>query len=129
MSTCRGAAHTRAADRVATRPWFILGARNEIEATRVSGLAAEGEPAERTRDVVNRLVARGHVDYERVLQPLQASLFVEAEGSTTLRRMSTWGAFVYLVVELGHGRGYDLAPGGGSGCGDGDDPTLSDRAR
>jgi hypothetical protein len=51
-----------------TRPWFVLGARDEIEAILVSGLAADGEPAERARDIVNRLVARGHVDYERLLQ-------------------------------------------------------------
>ncbi len=51
-----------------TRPWFALGARNEIESILVSGLAADGEPAERARDIVNRLVARGHIDYQRLLQ-------------------------------------------------------------
>lgn len=51
-----------------TRPWFVLGARDHIEAILVTGLAADGEPVERARDIVNRLVARGHVDYERLLQ-------------------------------------------------------------
>lgn len=51
-----------------TRPWFVIGARDEIEAILVTGLAANGEPAEHARDIVNRLVARGHVDYERLLQ-------------------------------------------------------------
>jgi hypothetical protein len=51
-----------------TRPWFVVGARDEIETILVTGLAADGQPAERARDIVNRLVARGHVDYERLLQ-------------------------------------------------------------
>jgi hypothetical protein len=44
------------------------GARDEIEAILVSGLAANGESSERARDIVNKLVAGGHVDYERLLQ-------------------------------------------------------------
>jgi len=51
-----------------TRPWFVLGARDEIEAILASGLAASGESGERARDIVNKLVAGGHVDYERLLQ-------------------------------------------------------------
>jgi hypothetical protein len=51
-----------------TRPWFVLGARDEIEAILASGLAANGESSERARDIVNKLVAGGHVDYERLLQ-------------------------------------------------------------
>jgi WD domain, G-beta repeat len=59
--------HHRPLD-AATRPWFVLGARDEIEAILVSGLAANGESSERARDIVNKLVAGGHVDYERLLQ-------------------------------------------------------------
>jgi len=51
-----------------TRPWFALGAREQIESILATALAAEGEPAARARDVVNRLVARGHKDYERLLE-------------------------------------------------------------
>jgi len=51
-----------------TRPWFVFGAREQIEAILVSGLAAGGEAGERARDIANRLVARGHTDYERMLQ-------------------------------------------------------------
>lgn len=51
-----------------TRPWFVLGAREQIEAILATALAADGEPAARGRDVVNRLVARGHTDYERLLE-------------------------------------------------------------
>jgi hypothetical protein len=51
-----------------TRPWFVLGAREQIESILATALAAEGEPAARARDVVNRLVARGHTDYERLLE-------------------------------------------------------------
>jgi len=51
-----------------TRPWFVLGARDEIEAVLASGLAANGESGDRARDIVNKLVAGGHVDYERLLQ-------------------------------------------------------------
>jgi hypothetical protein len=50
------------------RPWFVLGAREQIEAILDMALAADGEPAARGRDVVNRLVARGHSDYERLLE-------------------------------------------------------------
>jgi hypothetical protein len=50
-----------------TTPWFVIGARDDIEIMLVSGLTAEGEPAERAREIVNRLVARGHVDFERLL--------------------------------------------------------------
>jgi hypothetical protein len=39
-----------------------------IEAILVSVLAAAGEAAARACDVVNRLVARGHVDYARLLE-------------------------------------------------------------
>ncbi len=51
----------------AVRPWFVLGARDEIEAILSSGLAASGESASLARDIVNKLVAGGHVDYERLL--------------------------------------------------------------
>ena len=40
-----------------TRPWFVLGARDEIGAVLASGLAANGESSERARDIVNKLVA------------------------------------------------------------------------
>ena len=46
----------------------MLGARDEIETILVAGLAADGESADRGREIVNELVARGHVDYERLLQ-------------------------------------------------------------
>jgi hypothetical protein len=52
----------------AVRPWFVLGARDEIEAILSSGLAASGESASLARDVVNKLVAGGHVNYEQLLR-------------------------------------------------------------
>ena len=51
-----------------SRPWFVLGARAEIETILATALTANAEAAARARDVVNRLVARGHADYERLLQ-------------------------------------------------------------
>jgi hypothetical protein len=51
-----------------TPPWFVLGARNEIETILATALAADGEPAARGRDIVNRLVARGHTEFERLLE-------------------------------------------------------------
>jgi len=51
-----------------TRPWFVLGARDEIRAILASALAADGEPAAGGRDIANRLVARGHTEYERLLE-------------------------------------------------------------
>ena len=50
-----------------TRPWFVFGAREEIETMLAAGLAAGGGSAEKSRDIINRLVARGHVDYQRLL--------------------------------------------------------------
>ena len=55
-------------DGSAVRPWFVLGARDEIETILVSGIAANGECGKRARELVNKLVARGHGDYERLLQ-------------------------------------------------------------
>lgn len=46
----------------------MLGARDEIETILLAGLAADGEPADRGREIANKLVARGHIDYERLLQ-------------------------------------------------------------
>jgi hypothetical protein len=51
-----------------TRPWFVLGAREQIEAILAAALASDGAAAERGQDVANRLVARGHTDYERLLR-------------------------------------------------------------
>jgi hypothetical protein len=50
------------------RPWFVVGAREEIETILVSGVAANGECGKHARVIVNKLVAGGHVDYERLLQ-------------------------------------------------------------
>jgi hypothetical protein len=51
-----------------SRQWFVLGARAEIETILMTALAANGDAAARARDVVNRLVARGHGNFERLLQ-------------------------------------------------------------
>jgi len=51
-----------------TRPWFVLGARDEIDTILATALAADGDPVARGRDVVNRLVARGHTEFERLLE-------------------------------------------------------------
>lgn len=51
-----------------TPPWFVLGARDEIETILATALAADGEPAASARDIVNRLVARGHTEFERLLE-------------------------------------------------------------
>jgi hypothetical protein len=51
-----------------TREWFIFGAREEITAILTDGLAAGGKTESRARDLTNRLVARGHRDFERLLQ-------------------------------------------------------------
>jgi hypothetical protein len=51
-----------------TRPWFVVGARDDIVAVLASALAADGETAARGRDIVNRLVARGHTNFERLLE-------------------------------------------------------------
>jgi hypothetical protein len=48
-----------------TRPWFVTGARDEIDAILSAAFALGGEAGDRARDIVNRLVARGHVGYER----------------------------------------------------------------
>jgi hypothetical protein len=50
-----------------TRPWFPLAARDEIAAILADGLAAGGDSEGRSRDIVNRLVARGHRDFEGLL--------------------------------------------------------------
>jgi hypothetical protein len=49
------------------RPWFVFGAREEIETMLAAGLAAGGESADKSRDIINRVVARGRVDYQRLL--------------------------------------------------------------
>jgi hypothetical protein len=50
-----------------TREWFVVGARDDIATVLADGLAAGGEAEARARDVVGRLVARGHRDFERLL--------------------------------------------------------------
>lgn len=50
-----------------TRSWFVLGAREHISAIVADGLAAGGEAEARARDVIGRLVARGHRDFEGLL--------------------------------------------------------------
>lgn len=51
-----------------TREWFVFGAREEITAILTDALAAGGGAEARARDLTNRLVARGHRDFERLLQ-------------------------------------------------------------
>jgi hypothetical protein len=50
-----------------TREWFVLGARDQITAILSDGLAAGGEAESRARDLANRLVARGHREFESLL--------------------------------------------------------------
>jgi hypothetical protein len=50
-----------------TRPWFPLAARDEITEILGQALAAGGEAETRARDIVNRLVARGHRTFEGLL--------------------------------------------------------------
>jgi hypothetical protein len=50
-----------------TRQWFVIGAREHITAIVADALAAGGQIESRARDVVNRLVARGHRDFEALL--------------------------------------------------------------
>ena len=50
-----------------TRSWFVLGAREHINAIVADGLAAGGEAEARARDVIGRLVARGHRDFGDLL--------------------------------------------------------------
>jgi hypothetical protein len=50
-----------------TRSWFVLGAREHISVIVADGLAAGGEAEARARDVIGRLVARGHRDFEGLL--------------------------------------------------------------
>lgn len=50
-----------------TREWFPLAARDEISAIVTDGLAAGGDTEGRSRDIVNRLVARGHRNFEGLL--------------------------------------------------------------
>jgi hypothetical protein len=50
-----------------TRQWFVLGARDEIVAILADALAAGGEAENRSRDIVNRLVARGYRDFDNLL--------------------------------------------------------------
>jgi hypothetical protein len=52
-----------------TRQWFVIGSREPIAAILSDALSAGGEVEERARDIVNRLVARGHRDFERLLPP------------------------------------------------------------
>ncbi len=51
-----------------TREWFVLGSREEITAILTEALAAGGESEARARDLTNRLVARGHREYNELLQ-------------------------------------------------------------
>jgi hypothetical protein len=50
-----------------TRSWFALAARDEIAAILADGLVGGGEAERRARDIVNRLVARGHGNFEGLL--------------------------------------------------------------
>lgn len=50
-----------------TRPWFPVAARDEIAAILGDGLAGGGESERRSRDIINRLVARGHRNFEGLL--------------------------------------------------------------
>lgn len=52
---------------IGTRSWFVLGAREHISAIVADALAAGGEAEARARDVIGRLVARGHRDFEGLL--------------------------------------------------------------
>ena len=50
-----------------TSTWFVLGAREHISAIVADALAAGGAAEARARDVVGRLVARGHPDFAGLL--------------------------------------------------------------
>jgi hypothetical protein len=50
-----------------TRPWFVLGAREDITAILTDALAAGGEVETRARDMVNRLIARGFGEFGGLL--------------------------------------------------------------
>ena len=49
------------------RDWFVVGARERIEAILQEGLADGGQAMSRARDLINVLVARGNVDFARLL--------------------------------------------------------------
>jgi hypothetical protein len=51
-----------------TREWFVFGAREEITAILTDALTTGGAAESYARDLTNRLVARGHRDFERLLQ-------------------------------------------------------------
>jgi hypothetical protein len=51
----------------AVRDWFVIGAREPIEAILGSGLAAGGEAASVARDVVNIIVSQGATEFARLL--------------------------------------------------------------
>lgn len=51
----------------AVRDWFVIGARESIEAILRSGLAAGGEAASVARDVVNIIVSQGATEFARLL--------------------------------------------------------------
>lgn len=50
-----------------TRNWFVLGARQHIRAIVSDALAAGGDAESRARDVIGRLAARGHREFEGLL--------------------------------------------------------------
>jgi hypothetical protein len=50
-----------------TTPWLPLAARDEITVILEEGLADGGEVEKRARDTINRLIARGHRDFEGLL--------------------------------------------------------------
>jgi hypothetical protein len=50
-----------------SRQWFVLGARESITAIIQDALAAGGEAESHARDLINRLVSRGHTDFQRLL--------------------------------------------------------------
>jgi len=49
------------------RDWFVIGARERIEAILQEGLADGGQAMSRARDLINVLVARGNVDFASLL--------------------------------------------------------------
>ncbi len=52
----------------AVRDWFVIGARESIEATLRAGLAAGGEAGSVARDVVNIIVSQGAIEFARLLE-------------------------------------------------------------
>jgi hypothetical protein len=51
-----------------TRRWFVFGARDSIRTLLERGLVAGGQSETTARDIVNRLVARGHSEFQDLLE-------------------------------------------------------------